>query len=398
MKKLSGRARRCRSGGWSATPGPRRRWTSAAGRRSSAPDGKRRGTWVFRIVLSPQPQGLQRGGAHGRPPMSSCAAWRTPSPTSAACRRTLVIDNLRAAVTQADWFDPELCPKVRVVRRALRHRDPAHQAVHAAAQGEDRTRHRLRQRATPSRARRFTSLAEQNRHLLHWEATVADTRIHGTTRQQVGKLFEQVEKPALLPLPAGAVRAVPRGAAARCIATGMCRSRARTTRCRRSTWARSCGRGGTGGSVRLFDQQDAADRRACAAGSRAASPRTTPTSCRRRSAASSGERRWLLEQVRAHRPARIGVGGRRCSRSRGIEGVRVLMGLLSLGEQALRGLRSSEACRIANGHGAYHLRSLRQADRAAARRAAVAAELRVHHRASDHPARGGLRAVGAGRT
>ncbi len=27
--------------------------------------------------------------------------------------RTLVIDNLRAAVKRADWFDPELCPKVR---------------------------------------------------------------------------------------------------------------------------------------------------------------------------------------------------------------------------------------------------------------------------------------------
>ena len=32
---------------------------------------------------------------------------------------------------------------------------------------------------------------------------MADTRIHGTTRQQVGKLFEQVERPTLQPLPAG---------------------------------------------------------------------------------------------------------------------------------------------------------------------------------------------------
>jgi hypothetical protein len=31
---------------------------------------------------------------------------------------------------------------------------------------------------------------------------VADTRIHGTTRQQVGRLFEAVERPALQPLPA----------------------------------------------------------------------------------------------------------------------------------------------------------------------------------------------------
>jgi hypothetical protein len=32
---------------------------------------------------------------------------------------------------------------------------------------------------------------------------VADTRIHGTTRQQVGKVFAEVERAALLPLPVG---------------------------------------------------------------------------------------------------------------------------------------------------------------------------------------------------
>jgi hypothetical protein len=36
---------------------------------------------------------------------------------------------------------------------------------------------------------------------LRWEATVADTRIHGTTRCQVGKVFEEVERAALRPLP-----------------------------------------------------------------------------------------------------------------------------------------------------------------------------------------------------
>jgi hypothetical protein len=37
--------------------------------------------------------------------------------------------------------------------------------------------------------------------LLHWERTVADTRIHGTTKKQVLKVFEEVERQALLPLP-----------------------------------------------------------------------------------------------------------------------------------------------------------------------------------------------------
>src|SRR5215208_6912967 len=50
--------------------------------------------------------------------------------------------------------------------------------------------------------RTFTSLGEQNLFLAEWERTVADTRIHGTTRQQVGKLFVTAEQSALRPLPA----------------------------------------------------------------------------------------------------------------------------------------------------------------------------------------------------
>ena len=51
------------------------------------------------------------------------------------------------------------------------------------------------------RGHRFKSLEEENVHLLEWEKTVADTRIHGTTRRQVGKTFQEVERAALHPLP-----------------------------------------------------------------------------------------------------------------------------------------------------------------------------------------------------
>ena len=44
------------------------------------------------------------------------------------------------------------------------------------------------------KGRSFTSLAEQNLFLSDWERTVADTRIHGTTRQQVIKVFNEVER------------------------------------------------------------------------------------------------------------------------------------------------------------------------------------------------------------
>jgi hypothetical protein len=53
------------------------------------------------------------------------------------------------------------------------------------------------------KGRTFASLGDQQRHLQEWEATVADTRIHGTTKRQVRGLFE-AERRALLPLPAEA--------------------------------------------------------------------------------------------------------------------------------------------------------------------------------------------------
>jgi len=43
-------------------------------------------------------------------------------------------------------------------------------------------------------------LSAHNEFLRHWEKTVADVRIHGTTRKQVAALFAQEQK-ALLPLP-----------------------------------------------------------------------------------------------------------------------------------------------------------------------------------------------------
>jgi hypothetical protein len=52
------------------------------------------------------------------------------------------------------------------------------------------------------KGRSFESLGAQNIFLADWETKVADTRIHGTIRQQVGALFRATEQPALLALPA----------------------------------------------------------------------------------------------------------------------------------------------------------------------------------------------------
>ena len=52
------------------------------------------------------------------------------------------------------------------------------------------------------KGRQFASLAAENAFLTEWERTVADTRIHGTIRQQVGTFFTQAEQPKLRALPA----------------------------------------------------------------------------------------------------------------------------------------------------------------------------------------------------
>ncbi len=115
---------------------------------------------------------------------------------------TLVIDNLRAAVSKADWFDPLLNPKVvsfcehyGTVIVPTKPAMPRHKGkVEAGIKFVQ---------ANALAGRNFESLSAQNLFLLRWEETVADTRIHGTTRQQVRSLFLTVEKPRLQVLPAG---------------------------------------------------------------------------------------------------------------------------------------------------------------------------------------------------
>jgi len=112
------------------------------------------------------------------------------------------IDNLRAAVTRADWYDPELNAKVEEFCRhygtvilPTRPAMPWHKGKIESGinYGQENA----------LKGRSFPSLSGQNLYLSEWESGVADTRIHGTTRQQVGKVFLEVERAKLLPLPAG---------------------------------------------------------------------------------------------------------------------------------------------------------------------------------------------------
>jgi transposase len=163
------------------------------------PDGKRRKTHVFRIVLS-----------HSRKAYSEPTCTQTTDDFLCALEnafehfggvpQTLVIDNLKAAVLHPDWFDPVLTPKIQsfcqhygTVILPTKPRMPRHKGkVEAGVKYVQ---------SNGLQGHTFASLEEQRQHLLHWERTVADTRIHGTTKQQVLKVFEEVERPALLALP-----------------------------------------------------------------------------------------------------------------------------------------------------------------------------------------------------
>src|SRR5882672_527404 len=164
-------------------------------------NGKRRRAHLFRGVLS-----------HSRKGYSE-AVWRQTSESFIRCLEnafrhfggvtaTVVIDNLKAGVIQADWFDPEINPKLEEFAR--------HYGTAILPTKPAMPRHKGKVEAgvkyaqnSAVKGRSFESLAAHNLFLTEWEKNVADTRIHGTTRQQVGKLFLEVEKPALLPLPAG---------------------------------------------------------------------------------------------------------------------------------------------------------------------------------------------------
>lgn len=201
--------RRFVSGLRNERPLPFRRIETAAGEEAQidfgtgAPalqeNGRKRRTYVLRVVLS-----------HSRKAYSESVYQQTTENFIRCIEnafrhfggapKTLVIDNLRAAVKKVDWFEPELNPKVEafcqhydVVILPTRPRMPRHKGK--VEKGIDYVQ------SNALKGRVFKTLAEQNAHLRDWEASVADTRIHGTTRKQVGKVFREVEQQQLQKLP-----------------------------------------------------------------------------------------------------------------------------------------------------------------------------------------------------
>jgi transposase len=316
-------------------------------------DGKRKRPHLFRIVLSCSRK------AYSEVVLRQTTEAFLRCIENAFCHfggvpRTLVIDNLKAAVTKADWHEPDLNPKITAfcehygtVVLPTRVRTPRHKGKIERGVGYAQ--------CNALKGRTFNSLAAQNQFLQEWESAIADTRIHGTTRKQVAKLFEEVEKPALLPLPparfpsfAEAQRIVNRDGH---VEVAKAYYSAPPEFVGRSVWARWDGR-----VVRLFDD----GLRQIAIHAQHEPGRFTTDAKHIVPEKRGGIERgtvWWMQKVGS-----IGANAGRWAESilsqRGVHGIRVIMGLVSL-TQRHHVHAVEQACSVAHSHGAWRLRDIR---------------------------------------
>lgn len=161
--------------------------------------GTLRKTYMFRLVLSHSRKGYTEAVTR-LTTESLIRSLENAFRALGGVPKIVVFDNASSAVRQADWYDPELNPKIIVFCKhygfalvPTRPRTPEHKGK--VERGVDYVQENALKGMT------FESLSLQNQHLVHWEKNVADTRIHGTTKKHVGKQFAEVEKQALGPLP-----------------------------------------------------------------------------------------------------------------------------------------------------------------------------------------------------
>jgi len=315
---------------------------------------RRRKTHVFRMVLS-----------HSRKAYSE-VVYRQTTEDFIRCLenafwyfggvpRTLVIDNLKAAVTKADWYDPDINWKIRsfcehygTAILPTKPRMPRHKGKVERIVGYVQD--------NALKGRTFASLAEQNRHLLNWEAQIADNRIHGTTQKQVRKCFEEVERSALLALPINRFPSFEEG-------------KRRVNRdghvevakayysvppeyLGRDVWVRR-----ESHVIRIFNQRFEQIAFHIPGVPGKFGTQDPHVDERKRSGIERGAA-YNLNKASLIGP-RTGQWAERMIQQRGIEGIRPLLGLLSLSKRH-RADDIESACELALSHGAYRLRTIRK--------------------------------------
>jgi transposase len=315
---------------------------------------RRRKTHVFRMVLS-----------HSRKAYSE-AVYRQTTEQFIRCLenafwyfggvpRTLVIDNLKAAVTKADWYDPDIHWKIRsfcehygVAVLPTKPRTPRHKGKVERIVGYVQD--------NGLKGRTFTSLADQNRHLQNWETQIADQRIHGTTQKQVKKCFEEVERSALLPLPPSRFPSFEEGKRSvnrdGHVEVAKAYYSVPPEYLGRQVWVRWDSH-----MVRMFNdrfEQIAVHIKNAPGKFGTQDPHVDP---RKRSGIERGAA-YNLNKASLIGP-KTGQWAEQTIQQRGIEGIRPLLGLLSLSKQHPADA-IERACELAVSHGAYRLRTIRE--------------------------------------
>jgi transposase len=160
-------------------------------------DGRRRRTWVFRIVLSFSRKAYSEAVLH-QDTETFIRCLENAFRHFGGLTQTVNLDNLKAAVLKFDFADPQLNPKLLEFARhygtvilPCLPRTPEHKGKVESSVAYVK--------GNALAGRTFDCVAAENQWLSQWESTVADLRIHGTTKRQVAQLFEQ-EKKHLLPL------------------------------------------------------------------------------------------------------------------------------------------------------------------------------------------------------
>lgn len=316
-------------------------------------DGRRRKTHVIRVVLSFSRKAYSEA-VFGQTTENFIRCLENAFWHFGGVPETLVIDNLKAAVHKADWYDPEIHPRIQSFcihyntsvlpckPYTPRHKGKVERGISYV-------------KSNALKGRKFSSLSEQNQFLLNWETRTADTRIHGTTRQQVGKLFREQEKPHLLRLPAGrfpsfaeASRSVHRDGH---IEVAKAYYSVPPEYTGRKVWARWDGH-----LVRIFDSNMKQITMHIQVEAGKFQTRSEHIHSRKISPVENNAV-WLLERI-----GLIGENADKWAQSmleaRGVQGIRVLTGLLHLADDYDFG-SIDRACEIALSHGAYRLRTVK---------------------------------------
>lgn len=161
-------------------------------------NGKYRKCWLFKMTLTSSGHSYEE------------LVWKQDVETFIRCHEnafrsfggvteTIKLDNLKSGVLKAHLFEPELN---EVYLHFSQHWGFAPNPCIAYAPEHKGTVEKDvgYTKSNALKGRRFDSLEEGNSFLRHWNKRWARTRIHGTTRKQVWKLFVDTEQLVLKPL------------------------------------------------------------------------------------------------------------------------------------------------------------------------------------------------------